>query len=125
MVFARACGPLTVNEIKTTIEKFGNDLEFNPQYRVIVDISEAVYAPSIADVRDVVATIVEFRQTFDRRIALVVPNVVVYHMTKLTTAYAAINTNLHIAPFYSFEDAVDWIDTPNDHVLSAGAESQN
>lgn len=88
---------------------------------MVVDISAALYQPSIADLRDVVSTISKFRQTFDREIALVVPNSIFYQMTKLTTAYASLSTNLHIAPFYTFDEAVQWISGPKLSVLSAGA----
>ena len=119
MVFARACGHLKLQDFHNTIAECGSDPQIRSDYRVVVDISKSTYTPSIADVRDIVSTIANFHKTFDRSIAVVVANSVSFQLTKLTGAYASINTNLTVAPFYSLDEAFAWIKSCDDEALPA------
>jgi hypothetical protein len=109
IAYVTAHGSITMETINQVISDVAADPLFQPKYKVVVDLRDMEYSPSVSDMQSIASIIGEMKNAYQNKVAIVVSGKFHYGMAKMAAAYTEMSGVPMIDVFTDFEEARQWV----------------
>lgn len=109
LIHVKIQGTLQITEVLNGIKEATLDDQFQPDYKILVEVSDIQFRPTAAEMKQIAELIVELKLSFSKKVALMVPGTFINQMAKLAKYYIHQRTKIEIEVFDNMQDAVLWI----------------
>lgn len=111
-------GKLDLNTSKQILLKLASENAAPRQYDILIDLRRANGRLTFTDVTELVNVMIEHRDSFRSKLAILAPPEATLEVARFMELYAG-NRGFQVKGFRNFEEVMNWLMTSND--LTAGA----
>lgn len=113
-----ATGKVDLEVSKQTVLKLASENSAPRQYDILIDLRQRTGRPSLTDIAEVVNVMIEHRDSFRSKLAILTHPGPGFDDAKFMELYAG-NRGFRVGAFKDFEEAINWLMTSNE--LTSGA----
>jgi hypothetical protein len=111
-------GKLDLAASKQLLLKLASENASPHQYDMLIDVRRATRNMTLLDITELVNVMIEHRESFCTKLAILPPPEETLELAKFMELYAG-NRGFRVGAFRDFEDAMNWLTTSNE--LTPGA----
>jgi hypothetical protein len=111
-------GKLDLAASKQLLLKLASENASPHQYDMLIDVRRATRNMTLLDITELVNVMIEHRESFCTKLAILPPPEETLELAKFMELYAG-NRGFRVGAFRDFEDAMNWLTTSNELIPGA------
>jgi hypothetical protein len=112
VAYVTASGPVDVRSSVETMGELSRDPIFDPDFKVVVDLREMQYRPSLGELRVIAWALGHEKTSFRNKVAVVVSESVRRRRAKVYSKFGRM-AGFALELFPDMDDALAWVRTPS------------